>query len=859
MKGMLEYAISSPFTVVIFAVLAVFFLAFGWKFVWPAWSLSKRLDEIVTGLRKPMSYTKKSLEPVFSVDPTLSHLWTKYAETLHVEQEQGGGKPIRLRSTVPASSIFTVETIVDARTSTEFFKHLPGIFTGIGILGTFKGLISGLQHFDAGGDTDAVHASLSSLMGNVSEAFYVSATAIFLAMVVTLIERTFVTKLYKQVDDTNTILDGFFSSGVGEEYLGRLTRASEDSAAQSRILKDALVGDLERILTTLAERQMEVQSAGMRQLGEDLTRGVAGALAGPLDKLAQTASQNTNNNGDAVTRLLTDVLAGFSQKMEDLFGGQIGGINKLQKQTIDSLTSAVAKLNELVSSVEQAGTKSADAMNQRLISAIGDMESHQKAANETMAAFVDRMREAVDQSQAETARKLQETLSRIGVAVEAQLAALKEQGERSGEVQARRDGETAARTEELLRTLGSNVGQMLDAMRRQAEEGAASGAERDRRAAAATEEAMTRLASAVEAQLAVMREHGERAGAAGAEREATQARGTAELLAGIGGKVEQILGAVGARADDAARAQEERERRAAEGVNENSARLAAAVEAQLAAMREGGERSSAAAAARDDKLAAQTAETLKALGARVDEMLTSFRSHFDRMTESQGSRDRESAQAMSAAIANLSGVAERVLNEAKGAVAGMSAAVDAMRGVTTSAVDKMNSGSERLFSASTEFANAGSSVAGVFRESEALAHGLRQSAGAIESASQALGGVVADHGAARDVLKTMLGEMHGIVENAKREAGMTTDALTRIEAASRGLGQAHRQAEEYLAEVTKILGATHEKYAASLASTMGDQYKAFYAHLSEAIGLLQGAIQELAVTVQPVGVKRAAE
>jgi hypothetical protein len=54
------------------------------------------------------------------------------------------------------------------------------------------------------------------------------------------------------------------------------------------------------------------------------------------------------------------------------------------------------------------------------------------------------------------------------------------------------------------------------------------------------------------------------------------------------------------------------------------------------------------------------------------------------------------------------------------------------------------------------------------------------------------------------------------------------------------------------------LAATHERYATSLASALGDQYKAFYTRLSEATGLLQAAIQELAVTVQP-SVKRAAE
>jgi len=726
---MLDFLLhSSPFTLAILIFILALSAFFGWSFLRPSVVLARRLTIVINRLREINNPTKKLLEPVFGLDTALRHLWTKYAETLHLEQEQGGGKPVKLRSTVPASSIFTVETVVDARISTEFFKHLPGIFTGLGILGTFSGLILGLQNFNPSGESNAVRDSLSMLLGNVGHAFIVSAIAIGLAMIVTFTERVAVATLYRQVDEMAVQLDGFFASGVGEDYLGRLTRASEDSAAQAKILKDALVGDLERILTTLTERQVQAQVDGTRKLGEELTRGVTTALAEPLRKLTETANTNTANNGEAVTKLLTDVLAAFGQKLEDLFGGQIGGINEMQQRTIDSLGSAVSKLNELVSSVEQAGAKSADAMNQRLLAAIGDMEAHQKAANEQMAAFVDRMREAVDQSQAETGRKMQETLSRIGVAVEAQLAALKEQGERTGEAQSRREGEAASRVDEMLRALGGQISQVLDTMRAKAEEGAE----------------------------------------AGAARENAHAQRSAELLEGLGGRVDELL---------------------------------------------------------------------RTLGAQTD----------------------RTAEKTSAVIAELSSVTERMVTETRAAVAGMSTAVDSMRAITSTSVDRMTSGAETMRAAAAEFATAGQSVSGVFQQADALSHGLRQSATAIETASTSLSGVVADHAASRDVLASMLKEMGAIVENAKREAGLAADALTRIEAAAQGLGQAQRQAEEYLAEVTKILGATHEKYAASLASTMGDQYKLFFGHLSEAIGLLQGAIQELAISVQPAGVKRAAE
>jgi hypothetical protein len=702
MTGLLEVLAATPtmtlFIGIVIMLLTAFFLA---VFVTRAVALTLKLIKVASILAGTKNPTERLLKSAFSSDPTLSHLWREYADTLHHQQEFGGSEkqPIDvLRSTVPASSVFTTEAIVDARLWTEFFKHVPGIFTGLGIIGTFSGLIRGLQAFQVSTDPNVVRGGLEGLMHHVAAAFVVSAIAIGLAMAATLIERLFVTILYKQIEVITASLDGFFTSGAGEEYLARLTRASEDSAAQSKILKDALVGDLERILTTLTERQIEAHSAGIKNLGEDLTRGIAGTLAGPLDALKQSAMRNSEGNSEAVTRLLTDVLAGFSQRLEDLFGGQIGGINKLQQQTIDALGSAVAKLNQMITAVEEAGTKSAGTLNERLLSALKDMESHQTAANERMSNFVDQLRGAVDQSQSETSRKLQETLAQLGSAVEAQIAVLREQGERSAVNQSERDGAVSARTDDLLQRLG----------------------------------------------------------------------------------------------------------------------------------------------------------------VRVDEVLGSIRTHQDRSTEAQVDREQRIAVLTTETVERLSKSSEALIGEVRVVATEIRTAIDAMRGATTTAIDKMNSGSETIFLAASEFKEAGQSVSGVFQQAEGLSHGLRQSAGSVAEASAALQSVISDHAGARDALARMMEEMRGIVESAKREAGVTSDVISRIEAASLGLGQAQKQAEDYLEQVSKILTDTHETYNASLSNALQTQYKEFYARLTEATGLLSGAIQELAVTVQPV-VKRAAE
>jgi hypothetical protein len=87
---------------------------------------------------------------------------------------------VRWRSTTLAETFFTEQALIDTPLKTEFYKHLPGILTGLGIIGTFSGLIVGLIRFEVSGDADKVRSSLNGLIQSVGYSFIVSAAAITL-------------------------------------------------------------------------------------------------------------------------------------------------------------------------------------------------------------------------------------------------------------------------------------------------------------------------------------------------------------------------------------------------------------------------------------------------------------------------------------------------------------------------------------------------------------------------------------------------------------------------------------------------------------------------------------------------------
>jgi len=645
---------------IIAALLAILSLSFVWLYVVPGLTFGAKIRRILIRL-KGLQRTKsndptKSLAGIFAVDRTLNHLWREYEDTLHTQREansSGIQEVVAIRATIPAETFFSPQAVVDSRLRIEFFKHLPGILTGLGIIGTFLGLLQGLRGFHITEDTQAVRSGLDALLRGVFEAFLVSATAIGLAMLITLAEKWITSGLYRRVEELAFVLDSLFESGAGEEYLARLVRSSEDSASQTKILKDALVADLKAVLSELTERQIDASTVGNRQLGESIVAGLQVGLHEPLSEISGAVKQIGGGQSDAIGRVLTDAVAALTQRIQELFGGQIAGINELQQQTIDALHVAVTRLGQLVSDVDSAGQRATDAMVNQISEALSAMEVRQQTMNSRLGEFVGQIRDLVRQSQAENSEKFQETVSQLGVAVATMVNALREQAER--------------------------------------------------------------------------------AGLAHAERERAITESSAKAMTSVGTQVESVIGKVGQLATD------------------------------------------------------------------------------------------------------------------------VQSSVDAMRAVTTDAIDRMNVGANTLAGAAGEFAKASQGVSGVLAQATNVGEKLGQAASAVGTSARTFEVVVADYKATRELLAGMLVELGTVVASAKREASLTSDVLSRIEQATSRLVEAQKQADGYLEGVSEVLSQTHEEFAGNMRKTLGEANRLFYDQLASATALLRASIQDLETTLSELG------
>ena len=336
----------APVAVPGFLVL-ILFITFFHMVVIRGVKLVRMLNAITRDLEKMNTVTDLDLlRVIFNHQKQLGHLWREFSETLHKQYDVINGSRVvtAIRATIPAESYFSQQSLIDGPLHGDFFKHLPGIMTGIGIAGTFLGLVNGLQSFSSSG-TAASLAQIIGLMDSVKGAFIASGIAIFFAILVTFLEKIIFTVLYRSQENLCHKIDRLFEQGVGEEYLARLVAAAEDSATHAKQLKDTFIEDLAVLLRRQSEAQIEASADQNKMLCNLLERTSQNQIAmfrndnEKLSTILRNQSELQLESNASHNKFLCDVLDGISENQMTTLKSENGKM----VEKLDSLLSMLGK------------------------------------------------------------------------------------------------------------------------------------------------------------------------------------------------------------------------------------------------------------------------------------------------------------------------------------------------------------------------------------------------------------------------------------------------------------------------------------------------------------------------------------
>ncbi|KDD86366.1 anti-phage ZorAB system protein ZorA [Bordetella bronchiseptica] len=454
----------------VFLLVAVLTLAFLIGYVvkgtqvW--WQLRSALKAVRSLLKTGPAPNPTEVASAFRREP-LKHLWIEYADTLHELRQAGSGGTAltEFRATIPAEAMFTKEVLVDGRLFDEFTRHLPGVLTGLGIIGTFAGLLSGLDKFKV--DPEKIQNTvngLGPLLEGVQHAFVASGSAIACAMLVVFISRFTLAYFYRLVEHLTNGIDSLYRTGAGEEYLARLVKSSEQNAASTAQLKDALVEDLHKMMTNLVDRQIAAQETASLALGKHIGEAISTAIAEPMKRVGDAMEATSRGNGEQVNSMLEILLTGFMAKLEDTFGGQMRGINEQMQRSMDSMAAVQASLQGLLSDIRSTNEHAASQMSGTLEEAMKKAADNQQLLTEQMREFVQDFRSLVTEEQSKSKHAMNEAVTKVLGEVATAMEGLENVRKASAAEESGRNDRLATQTNQLIGGLTTQVESLLGAV-----------------------------------------------------------------------------------------------------------------------------------------------------------------------------------------------------------------------------------------------------------------------------------------------------------------------------------------------------------------------------------------------------------
>lgn len=220
-------------------------------------------------------------------------------------------------STVDASEFFSVAALTQGLNMT-FWQSYGGIFTGLGILGTFAGLTYGLYNVNmTSGDIEVLKDGIQQLLSGVNTAFVTSLVGIAFGLFYSAIHHWLLARLGENVQSLTDKLDEKFPRRTVEDWLAE---KFSEAKRQTRTLQSI---DLEN----------QNQTVALKNIGEAVSNAIHNALDEKLDdyvKVICAAIEHVGTDG--------------SDKLDEIFTKGVGSQMDRFSAALENFTNKTEKI-----------------------------------------------------------------------------------------------------------------------------------------------------------------------------------------------------------------------------------------------------------------------------------------------------------------------------------------------------------------------------------------------------------------------------------------------------------------------------------------------------------------------------------
>lgn len=219
----------------------------------------------------------------------------------------------------------------------HLWQAYPGIFTSLGILGTFLGLSISVMRFNSA-DASAIRASIESLLSGMGTAFFTSLCGMLFALIYTRTEKWAVNSLSKDLDSLCQRLDN-------QTYISPdkyLENSLEAISTQISSIDSSFKKNIEEVFNTKIVPMMEELTQKLENPAQTVVDSLVKEFQRICDNFAGTLTESVNNKMEELLQQmivaseamnkLPSVIDNISEQMKLAYDGVVKEIEESIEQ-----------------------------------------------------------------------------------------------------------------------------------------------------------------------------------------------------------------------------------------------------------------------------------------------------------------------------------------------------------------------------------------------------------------------------------------------------------------------------------------------------------------------------------------------
>lgn len=252
--------------------------------------------------------TEALLEPKLFRTKCLNDCWDNYLTNHEILSKNGSHSDIQ--------DYFNTQTVITLPEKAQLSDILPGVFTSLGILGTFVGLTKGVSGIDASSATN-MQMSINVLLAGMEVAFKTSIWGVVCAVVYNVLRRTV--------------------NSHAQIQIRRFVQQCEQSLYQPISAESEML--------SLTRQMLDSQACLAEKIGNELVEALHSEVNPAFQQMSDVFAHYADNSQRRQNESVSEMLDIFVDKMNGDMNEQINALNEAISQAVE-MQANQAKIQE---------------------------------------------------------------------------------------------------------------------------------------------------------------------------------------------------------------------------------------------------------------------------------------------------------------------------------------------------------------------------------------------------------------------------------------------------------------------------------------------------------------------------------